>query len=409
MRAQTRTAGRSPSARHLEATPLPHAPWLEGVSEAVLSRLRLADIRDIAVRTVDVVVSGAGIAGLSAAAALGAAGARTLVLESAPEIGHGATARNAGILSAGINMGLADLPAGSAEREMWPATTRALLSLVEEASHPGALLSASRTGALSLAESASAARHLAREARARTEMGLRAEMWDSPQVAQATEARLRTSSLVAALWLPDEGRIQPVTLLAHYAEKARRGGAMLAGNARMLSYEEQRRSGSGSNRHWRLQLDDGLVVETRGLVVATGPTREPTARIFALAFDAHLPESFPLFWDAAPYTYSDYRPGDGHLVTSGGRYGRAGGSPRDSNYHRRLADAARYWLPELMDVEPTHAWAVDLAVSSDMVPHLRTLGEAAPGFAIEGLGALGVLPGIVLGQRAAEAIVQALH
>ncbi|MGZ3598762.1 MAG: NAD(P)/FAD-dependent oxidoreductase, partial [Ktedonobacterales bacterium] len=236
-------------------------------------------------------------------------------------------------------------------------------------------------------------------------LGLRAEEWDASQVAEVTGGRLNTSSLVAALWLPDEGRVQPLTLLAHYAEKARRVGATLAGNAHVLLCEAQ---GGGSKRSWRVLVDGGIVVVTRGLIVATGPTREPTARIFALAFDAHLPASFPLFWDAAPYTYCDYRPGDGYLVTSGGRYGRAGGSPRDGVYHKRLAEAARYWLPELGHAVPTHAWAVDLAVSADMVPHIRALGELAPGFAVEGLGALGVLPGIVLGEQAAERVFRAL-
>src|SRR5262249_57745740 len=115
---------------------------------------------------------------------------------------------------------------------------------------------------------------------------------------------------------------------------------------------------------------------------------------------ADLPDDFPLFWDAAPYTYGDFRPGDGRLVTSGGRYGRAGGSPRDANYHRRLAEAARRWLPELAEQQPTHAWAVDLAVAADMVPAVRTLEARAPGCVIEGLGALGVLPGIVLSRQA---------
>lgn len=394
-----------PDVRRPGEIPIPHAPWSQDVSEDVRARLVLDDIHDTAVRMVDAVVIGAGIAGLSAASTLGAAGLQTIVLDAATEIGCGATGCNAGILSAGINMGLADLPADSPERKMWPATTRVLLSLVEEGAGRGTLLMASRTGALTLAETPSAARHLAREARARNALGLCAEMWDASQVADATGGHLNTSSLVAALWLADEGRVQPLTLLAHYAEKARGAGATLSGNARVRSYEAQ---GGDCRRSWRVLMDGGIVVVTRSLIVATGPTREPTARIFALAFGAHLPASFPLFWDAAPYTYCDYRPGDGYLVTSGGRYGRAGGSQRDGVYHKRLAEAARHWLPELAPAEPTHAWAVDLAVSADMVPHIRALGELAPGFAVEGLGALGVLPGIVLGEQAAEMVIRAL-
>lgn len=389
-----------------EALPKPYAPWGARLTPEVRGQLALDDARDAIASTVDVVVIGAGIAGLSAAVTASVAGARTLVLEAAPEIGWGATGRNAGILSAGINMGLAELPPDSPEREMWPATTRELLSLAAEAAQPDALVSASLTGALSLAESPTAARHLAREARARTAMGLRAELWNAAQVAERTAGRLRTASVVAALWLPDEGRIQPLTLLAHQARQARMAGAVLAGSVSVVSYEAERSRRGG--RRWVIRLADGQRVEAAGLVVATGPTRAPTARIFALAFDADLPDDFPLFWDAAPYTYCDYRPGDGWLVTSGGRYGRAGGSSRDANYHQRLALAARRWLPELAEREPTHAWAVDLEVAADLAPRLRPLDGGAPGFAVEGLGALGVLPGTVLGRRAAAIVVAGL-
>lgn len=389
-----------------EAQPTLCAPWGEHVSEGIRAQLALEDAREVITGPVDVVVIGAGIAGLSAAVTASAVRARTLVLDAAPEIGRGATGRNAGILSAGINMGLADLPPDSHDREMWPATTRELLSIVDEAAQPGTLVSASLTGALSLAESPTAARHLVREARAHTAMGLRAEIWSAAQVVEKTAGRLHTTSVTAALWLPDEGRIQPLTLLAQQARQARKAGATLAGNARVGAYEASGRRGSG--KRWVIRLADGRAVEAGGLVVAIGPTRTPTARIFALAFDADLPDDFPLFWDAAPYTYCDYRPGDGRLVTSGGRYGRVGGSPRDANYHRRLAVAARRWLPELAGAQPTHAWAVDLEVAANMIPRMRPLEGSAPGYAVEGLGALGVLPGTVLGRRAAQAVVAAL-
>jgi hypothetical protein len=43
-----------------------------------------------------------------------------------------------------------------------------------------------------------------------------------------------------------------------------------------------------------------------------------------------------------------------------------------------------------------------------MIPSLRFLGETVPGVAIEGLGALGVLPGIILGRQAAEYVAEKL-
>jgi glycine/D-amino acid oxidase-like deaminating enzyme len=392
----------------------PNAPWRASLAPAVAEALALPGIAQIGGAAVDVVVVGAGIAGLSAAWAARQAGAGVLVLEAASAIGEGATGRNAGILSAGINMGLADLPPDSPDRAMWPATTRELLALVAEATQPGALLVASLTGALSLAESPAAARRLAREARARMALGLRAEMWSAAQVDERTGGRLDTRRVEQALWLPDEGRIQPVTLLARTAARARAAGATLAGGAQVVSWEARGGKKGSQPGQWRVRLASGREISARGLIVATGPVPTPTARIYALAYALDLPADFPLFWDAAPYTYCDYRPGDGRLVSSGGRYGRAGGSAREASYYQRLARGAQHWLPELAQATPSHAWAVDLDVSAELAPRLRDLDESsassgkAPGVAVEGLGALGVLPGSILGRRAGEQMAQRL-
>ncbi len=134
---------------------------------------------------------------------------------------------------------------------MWPATTRELLALVDEASKPGAILSASLTGALSLAESPTAARGLAREARARVALGLRAEIWTPAQVAEATDGRLNVKGVEAALWLPDEGRIQPLTLAGASCPAGARGRRPFRGwRARPL----ERATAAG----WRhtLEVDD---------------------------------------------------------------------------------------------------------------------------------------------------------
>lgn len=383
-----------------------HIPWWNDLSPAVRHELTLPDIKDVPAQTIDVVVIGGGVAGLSAALSAAQAGAKVLLLERENMLGCGATGRNAGILSAGINMHLTDLDPNGPEAAFWPVTTRLLLSLVEEAEKPGALLSASLTGALSLAESKHAAQKLAREARARVEIGLQAAMWTPTQVAEVTQGRLNTQTVVQALWLPDEGRIQPLTLLAHLAREARISGVVLAGRAYVESYQIIR--GCATNHHWQLLLSNGILIGTRGLIRAVGPTIEANSRIYALAFAADLPPTFPLFWDASPYTYADFRPGNGRLTVSGGRYGKAGITNRDASYHKRLTDAARHWLPELSNHEPLYRWGVDLAVTSDMIPTLREIGDEAPGLSIEGLGALGVLPGMVLGQRAGKEMIARL-
>jgi glycine/D-amino acid oxidase-like deaminating enzyme len=384
-------------------TPSPSPiPWWDDLDPPVRAQLELPDIRALAAQTVDVIVIGGGVAGLSSALSACSAGARVLVLERDGLLGRGATGRNAGILSAGINMNLADLdPAGPAAA-FWPETTRELLALTEQATRPGAILQARLTGSLNLAESATAAHTLLREARARLAAGLRAEIWTPEQVRAATAGRLNTKDLVNALWLPDEGCIQPLTLLAHLARRARTEGIVLAGQAIVEKYREIH--GNAGDHYWQLALGDGMTICARGLIRAVGPTVEANACIYALAFAADLPAAFPLFWDTAPYIYADYRPGDGRLTVSGGRYGKAGVTRRAGLYYQRLAQSARHWLPELMGQEPRYSWGVDIAVAADMVPTLREFGERAPACAIEGRGAQGLLPGIVLGQEAGELI-----
>jgi glycine/D-amino acid oxidase-like deaminating enzyme len=367
-------------------------PWWQDLSAEVRAELQLAPAEALPRRAVDIVVIGGGVAGLSAALGASSEGAEVLLLEATSGLGRGATGRNAGILSAGVNMGIADLDPEGPEARFWPETTKVMLDLVAEAGRKGSLLQAHLTGALNLAESANAARALAREARAREALGVRAELWTETQVAERTGGRLNTSTVVKAMWLPDEGRIQPLTLLAHLARQARIAGIQMVGNAQVASYTQ---TAAG----WQITLTSGATIEAQGLIRAVGPTSQPNARIYALAFELDLPNDFPLFWDASPYTYADYRAGSGRLTVSGGRYARNGGSKHEEKYYQHLVDGARHWLPELTRQQPRYQWGVDLDVTANMVPNLRVLGTQAPGVAIEGLGALGVLPGIVLGQR----------
>lgn len=406
MRARTSAPKASP-APSITISPQDTIPWWNDVTPTVRAELELPPVRDVVLADLDVVVIGAGVTGLSAALGVKERdpSASVLILEKEVGLGYGATGRNAGILTVGINMGMSELASGSPGLDFWPATTVLFHQLIEEAAASGALLSAQQTGALSLAESTRTARKLEREARVRVEGGLKAEVWTPAQVAEATQGRLNVQSVVNALWLADEGRQHPLTLLAHLARRARRDyQVLIAGQAAVQHYEVRAKQGY----RWHITLADGSSFLSRGLINCVGPIVGANARIFALAFGGEFPDTFPVFWDAASYTYADYRPGNGRLGVSGGRYGKAGVSRYDAGYYKRLMEMTRHWLPELVDQEPTHAWAVDLAVSADMIPQLRALGEKAPGFAIEGLGAQGVLPGMLLGRQAGISLVDQL-
>lgn len=378
-------------------------PWWKELALEARSELELVPARELTSRRYDVIVIGAGVAGLSATLALKERerALSVLTLEKEAVLGYGATGRNAGICTPGINMAMSEIPPESGASYFYPETTKLFHALIAQGQEPGTLLDVRKIGAFNLATSLRGAKKLEREAQLRREAGLRAELRTPGQVAEATGGRLNTRAVKLAMWLPDEGRIQPLTLLAHLARRARQQyDITIAGMANVTHYE--------AGRHWQVTLADGTSFQSRALVNCVGPTVEANARIYALAFAADLPQDFPLFWDASPYTYADYRPGHGRLSVSGGRYGKAGVTRNDGEYYKRLADATRRWLPELAKKQPLYRWAVDLSVTADLIPHTRILDEQTPGVAIEGLGAHGVLPGMVLARQAADWLMNRL-
>ncbi len=384
----------------------PPVPWWQDLDPIVYAALQLPLLSEAMLSPVDVVIIGGGVAGLSVALAIKErdASMRVMVLEQAEMLGYGATGQNAGIFTPGINMAMSEIDPGSPALDFYPATTALFHELLEEGRKEDTLLSVRKTGAINMATSGRAAQKLERETRLRAQAGLRAALWTPAQVDEATRGRLDTKPVVSAMWLPDEGRIQPLTLLAYLARRAREAYQIqIVGKARVITYEARKNSGRTSR--WHITLADGFTLQAGALVSCVGPTVEANARIYALAFKADFPEDFPLFWDASPYTYADYRPGNGRLGVSGGRYGKAGVTKNDSAFYRRLADATRRWLPELRGTNPTHRWAVDLYVAAELIPAMHTLEGDAPGISIEGLGAHGVLPSMVLARQSADYLV----
>ena len=407
MQSGTKTQSEPPSRHSKNHAIQQRIPWWQDISAEVYAELQLPPVDEAELQSVDVVIIGAGVAGLSAALAIKERDASigVLVLEQEEMLGYGATGRNAGIFTPGINTAMSEIPPGDPALAFYPETTALFHKFIAEGQKAGTLLYTRQTGAINMATSKRAANKLEREAHVRMQAGLRAELWTSAQVGEATQGRLDTKTVVSAMWLPDEGRIQPLTLLAHLARRARQAyKVQVAGRARVTDYAEAQKQGQPAG--WQVTLANGTRLQARALVDCVGPIVEANARIYALAFKANFPDTFPLFWDASPYTYADYRPGNGRLGVSGGHYGKAGVAKNDDAYYQRLADATRRWVPELRGKRPAYRWAVDLEVSADLIPEMSIMDERALGVAIEGLGAQGVLPSMVLARQAADYLLE---
>jgi glycine/D-amino acid oxidase-like deaminating enzyme len=345
-----------------------------------------------------VAVIGAGVSGLSAAGTAAAAGARTVLLERGKQAASGASGKNAGIVCMGANLLRCELGDDSSSDWLWKQTTELGRELYEAARLPNALLRAQNVGSLTLAVQAEDAEHFADEVKCRQAMGLAAEVITAEEAARKTGRRLSVEGVQSVLWLPDEGRGHPWTLCAHLTEKARKAGATMYGGAHVTSWKPD-----GSR--WAIELENGTKVLAGALIQCTGPTVDTNKRIYAMAFETTLPDDFPVFQDAAPFTYFDYRTGDGHIVCTGGPYATAGDVAADAPHLAAMADTVHRWIPELRDASPKYTWAVDLKVTPEMLPQIKILNDEPHAVSIIGLGALGVLPGILLGRQAAQSMV----
>jgi glycine/D-amino acid oxidase-like deaminating enzyme len=383
------------------------APWPSTVSDRVKNDLVLPKLeQDSPLEELyDLAIVGGGIAGLSTARAAAARGARVILLERAPRLACGASGKNAGILGAGVNTPLVNMPKDSPAMALWRSTSDMVMRLYSLAANDKNALIAKNIGALSLAKSETASKRLVRECRARNAAGLNAEIITKAKSADLTFDLLDLHDVQCALFLPDEGRINPWTLLAYFAREARKYGCTIYGDANIIERSLcSATTGKSKSQVWRLLTENGREIKALSLVYAIGPVVNANRRIYAISYQIDLPDMFPLFWDSNPFTYYDYRGGEGFFTITGGKYGNAGQKAADDRFHEGMVAAARNWMPALRKMHPSNKWAVDLEVASDMMPESLELSKNPPAFSIQGLGALGVLPGMVLGRETGEKV-----
>jgi glycine/D-amino acid oxidase-like deaminating enzyme len=391
------------------------APWQYTIGKEIKKMLDLDPFdKGLPGQIYDIAVVGGGVAGLSAARAASARGASVVLLERAPKLGLGASGKSAGILGCGANLPLMQTEDEQPAKSIWQKAAKLLPELYAIAKGPTKILKARNVGGIALAKSDTAAKRLRREARERNSAGLNAEIISVAKLRSMTSGLLYIKDVKCALHIPDDGRINPLTLLAYYVNESRQQGCTAFGGVEIVA---RRKVHIGPKDYFALAgLGDsiagsgicGAEVRAKVVIYATGPIANANKRLYAISYKHAMPDDFPLFWDANPSTCYDYRSGDGYFTVTGGRYGHAGQTAGDLRFYQAMINATAEWVPQLQEVTPTRKWAVDLEVSSNTTPEIVCLSRSPLALSIEGLGALGALPGLVLGAEAAQHAVEAV-
>ncbi len=166
---------------------------------------------------VDVVVVGAGVIGLAVARELALAGREVLILEAAPHIGTGVSARNSEVIHAGIYY-----PAGSLRARLCVAGRERLYEFCAQRG-----IGHRRCGKLIVAPSQSEAAGLERIAATAQASGVPLTLLTRGE-ALALEPQL---TCAAALWSPLTGIIDAQALMLALLAEAQAHGALLACNS----------------------------------------------------------------------------------------------------------------------------------------------------------------------------------
>lgn len=384
--------------RHLPSDPSPHAPSLYAAT-AIGATLRPALDGDT---TVDVLVIGAGLTGLSAALALAEAGRSVLVVE-ANCVGWGASGRNGGQLHSGQRLDIAAL-----ETLYGRDQARALNDLAEEAKRHVHTLIARHAIACDWRPGLIHAVHKPRYVEpARREVDHLRRDYGAEQLSfldrAETAAALGTDAYLAATRDGDAGHLHPLNFTLGLARAAETAGARIVEATkvtRLIPGGAETTTGTIRAREVLVAANaylDGLEPETdrhlmplNNFILATEPAPERLAALIP-GGEAIADSRFVIYyWRPTP---------DGRLVFGGGE-----------NYSPHFpADIAafvrRHMLkvyPGLADLRIDYAWGGALAVTVTRMPFIRRL---RPGlYSAAGYSGHGLAIATLAGRLVAEAI-----
>jgi glycine/D-amino acid oxidase-like deaminating enzyme/nitrite reductase/ring-hydroxylating ferredoxin subunit len=342
--------------------------------------------------TVDVLVVGGGITGLTAALLLARAGEKVALIE-ADRIGQGETGHTTAHLTAVLDTRYHVLASkfGHAGARAAAESSRAAIDRIEAFTREFAAdCGFRRLPAYLFAETKQQARELDRELRALQRVGLDAAMVD--QLPLDLPAR-------AAVRIAGQAQFHPLEYLREMTTQLLAAGAQLFEQTRLVQVED--------GHPCRMTTSRGPIA-ARHVVVATN---QPTASRFALhtkvaayrtyAVAAPLQQAFPegLFWDMQdPYHYTRVqRTTAGTFLIVGGEDHKTGQKTDTEACFERLTAYARRLLP---GAEIAHRWSGQIVEPSDGLPYIgRNPGDqhvyVATGFSGNGM-TFGTLAAMIL-------------
>jgi glycine cleavage system aminomethyltransferase T/glycine/D-amino acid oxidase-like deaminating enzyme len=234
-----------------------------------------------------VVVVGGGAIGTSVAYHLTKLGVRDVVLLERAQLTAGTTWHAAGLITS------AGMPS---ETFLWMSryTTELLPKLTEET---GQETGFSTIGHLHLATTPQRLETITREAIFAAAHGVPVEMVGPDEVAKHWPAA-KTDDILAAAWVPDEGRANPADVTQAYAKGARAGGAKVLEGITVTGFSQ------ANGRVTGVDTDRGSI-ETEAVVIAAGMWGRQLGALAGVSLPLQAAEHYYLLTDTVDWAHPD--------------------------------------------------------------------------------------------------------